>query len=49
MDFSREDAIPDIELNEIVWKSIRGEHSEMPAPVRSAFVQVQPVDEEDDD
>jgi YVTN family beta-propeller protein len=49
MDFSREDAIPDIELNEIVWKAIRGQHSEMPAPVRSAFVQVLPDDEEDDD
>lgn len=40
MDFSTEDAIPDVELNELVWKSIRGEQSEMPAPVRSAFVQV---------
>ena len=38
MNFSREDAIPDIELNEIIWKSVRGEESNMPAPVRSAFV-----------
>lgn len=33
-----EDAIPDVEFNEIVWKAIRGADSEMPAPVRSAFV-----------
>jgi YVTN family beta-propeller protein len=44
MNFSREDAIPDIELNEIIWKSVRGEESEMPAPVRSAFVRVKAED-----
>jgi len=38
MDFTREDAAPERELNQIVWKSIRGIHSEMPPPVRSAFV-----------
>jgi YVTN family beta-propeller protein len=38
MDFSREDAAPDLELSEIVWKSVRGPDSPMPAPVRSAFV-----------
>jgi YVTN family beta-propeller protein len=38
--FTRQDAIPDIELNEIIWKSIRGADSPMPAPVRSAFVRV---------
>ncbi len=35
MDFSREDAIDDDELNEILWKAIRG--GEPPAPVRSYF------------
>ncbi len=40
MNFATEDATPEIELNEIIWKSIRGEHSVMPAPVRSAFVKV---------
>ena len=33
MDFSREDATPEIRLNEIIWKSIRGADSEMPRPV----------------
>lgn len=33
MNFSREDATPEIRLNEIIWKSVRGERSEMPRPV----------------
>jgi hypothetical protein len=49
LDFSIQDAIPDVEFNQIIWKSIRGEHSEMPPPVRSAFVQVQPEALEDGD
>ena len=36
--FSREDAAPDIDLNEVVWKSVKGEQSVMPAPRRSAFI-----------
>jgi DNA-binding beta-propeller fold protein YncE len=40
MNFAMEDAIPDIELNEIIWKSIKGENSKMPPPVHSAFVKV---------
>jgi len=39
-DFSRQDAIPDEELSEIVWRSVRGAESPMPPPVRSAFVRV---------
>lgn len=33
-----EDAIPDVEFNEIIWKSIKGVNSVMPPPVRSAFI-----------
>ncbi len=39
-DFAKEDAAPDVELNEIIWKSIRGRNSKMPPPVRSAFVKI---------
>ena len=39
-DFTVEDAAPDIELNEAIWKSVRGADSEMPAPVNAAFVRV---------
>ncbi len=40
MDFAVEDDIPDVKLNEIIWKSIKGKDSKMPPPVRSAFVNV---------
>ena len=38
MNLEVEDAADDILLNEIIWKSVRGAHSEMPAPIRAAFV-----------
>ena len=47
MDFSREDAIEEASLNEILWKSIRGAGSRVPAPVRSAFVRVKNDDEDE--
>ncbi len=47
LDFSKEDAAPDLEFNEIIWKSVRGAHAQMPAPVRSAFVRS--VEKDDDE
>jgi YVTN family beta-propeller protein len=38
MDFEEADRAPDLELNEILWKAIKGKDSVMPAPIRSAFV-----------
>jgi hypothetical protein len=38
MDFSKEDAADDLRLNEVIWRSVRGADSPMPAPVRAAFV-----------
>jgi DNA-binding beta-propeller fold protein YncE len=38
MDFSREDAADDLQLNEVIWRSIRGPDSPMPPPVHAAFV-----------
>ena len=38
MDFSKEDAADDHLLNEIVWHSVRGPNSPMPAPRHSAFL-----------
>jgi Phosphoesterase family len=49
LDFSKEDAAPDVEFNEIIWKAVRGADSQMPAPVRSAFVRVIEDDEDDDE
>jgi YVTN family beta-propeller protein len=41
------DLAPELELNEVIWKSVRGKDSVMPPPVRAAFVR--PVDEDDDE
>jgi len=38
MNLAVEDAIPDIEFNEIIWKAVKGRNAVMPPPVRSAFV-----------
>ncbi|HND51444.1 MAG TPA: bifunctional YncE family protein/alkaline phosphatase family protein, partial [Pirellulaceae bacterium] len=37
-DLSKEDAADDLLLNEVVWRSVRGANSRMPAPVRAGFV-----------
>ena len=47
MNLVEADLAPERELNEIVWKSIRGADSVMPAPVRAAFVR--PIAEADGD
>jgi hypothetical protein len=47
MDLTREDAADDLLLGDIVWRSVRGADSPMPAPVRAAYVFVSP--EEDDE
>ena len=44
---SKADAVPDALLNEVVWKSIRGEQSAVPAPRRSAFVKITKEKEDD--
>ncbi len=46
-DFSKEDTLPDIEFNEVIWKSVKGADSPMPAPVRSAFVRA--IEDDDDE
>ncbi|HMI04954.1 MAG TPA: bifunctional YncE family protein/alkaline phosphatase family protein [Pedobacter sp.] len=46
--FAKEDAAPDLDLNEVVWKSVKGEHSVMPAPKRSAFVILEKKKKDDD-
>ena len=37
-DFTQADAVDDLALNEIVWRSVRGGDHPMPPPVRAAFV-----------
>jgi hypothetical protein len=38
MNFAKEDEADDYLLNEVVWKSVRGASSHMPAPIHAAFV-----------
>ena len=49
MDLSREDAADDLELNEIIWRSVRGAQSSMPSPVRAGFVLAEGMDDDDED
>lgn len=44
-DMSAEDRVPDLEFNEVLWKIVKGEDSEMPAPRRGAFLKY--TEEED--
>jgi len=37
-DLSGQDRVPDLEFNEVLWKIIKGENAEMPAPRRGAFL-----------
>jgi phospholipase C len=46
---TKEDAVPDLDLNEVVWKSVKGEQAVMPAPRRSAFVKMEERRKDDDD
>ena len=48
MDFSREDAVDEMALNEIIWRSVRGAAATMPAPVHAAFVFDHPKADDDD-
>ena len=45
-DMSAEDRVPDLEFNEVLWKIIKGEWSEMPAPRRAAFLRYAAEEEE---
>lgn len=48
-DFSKEDAADDLLLNEVVWRSVRGANSPMPAPVRAGFVFGVPEGDEEEE
>jgi hypothetical protein len=48
MNFAREDAADDFLLNEVIWRSVRGPDSPMPAPVRAAFVFAHAGEKDDD-
>jgi YVTN family beta-propeller protein len=49
MDFTKEDAADDLLLNEIIWRNVKGPNSQMPPPVRRAWVLAEAEEDEDDD
>jgi hypothetical protein len=49
MNLEQADRAPDLELNEIVWRAVRGPASSMPPPVRAAFLRPMADDDDDDD
>jgi YVTN family beta-propeller protein len=49
MDLDEPDRAPDLELNEIIWRAVRGPAAIMPPPVRAAFVRPHVGDGDDDD
>src|SRR5207248_6131090 len=36
-DLTKEDAVDDLLFNEVIWRSVKGGDSKMPAPVRAGF------------
>jgi YVTN family beta-propeller protein len=48
-DFTKEDAADDLLFNEVIWRSVMGGNSPMPAPVRAAFVFPHLKDRKDND
>ncbi len=49
MNMAEADLCPDLELNDIVWRSVRGADHPMPPPVRAAFVRVLPGEDDEDE
>jgi YVTN family beta-propeller protein len=48
LDFAREDRVPDLLFNEILWKGIKGDNIPLPVPSRAAFVQSMQSGDDDD-
>jgi YVTN family beta-propeller protein len=45
---TKEDAVPDLEFNIVLWHGIKGSHVPFPGPKRAAFVKVEGKDKDDD-
>ena len=46
--WSKEDAVPDVVFNDLLWRGLRGLNYKVPAPKRAAFVNVSDVKKEKD-
>jgi len=49
MNLAEADRAPDLLLNEIVWRSVRGRDSKMPPPVRAAWLKRGIMGDDDDE
>jgi len=49
MNLEEADQAPDLELNEIIWKAVRGADSVMPPPVRAAFIRALEGDDDEEE
>jgi hypothetical protein len=49
MNLEEADRAPDLLLNEIVWRSVRGADQPMPAPMRASWVRALDEDDEEDE
>ena len=49
MNMNEADLTPELELNDIIWRSIRGAHSPMPPPRRAAFIRTADVDDDEEE
>jgi len=49
LDLTKPDAIDDLMFSEIVWQTVKGPKSKMPAPRRGAFVRLDKFEEDEDD
>ncbi len=45
--FAKEDAADDLLFNEVIWRSVKGNHHAMPAPTHAGFVMVKQGQDED--
>jgi YVTN family beta-propeller protein len=47
-DLTKEDAVPDLEFNKVLWHGIKGSHIPFPGPRRAAFINLKNEKDEDD-
>ena len=46
---AKEDAVPDLEFNRVLWHGIKGDNVPFPAPKRAAFLKIREEKQDDDD
>jgi hypothetical protein len=45
--FAKEDDVPDVKFNEIIWHAVKGDEIPFPGPKRAAFLTVNEREEKD--